>query len=76
MMELGRSIGHEAAHQLVRQASRRASAEGTALREALLATPGVSEQLDDAALDRLLDPAAYLGLAPASARAAARRILG
>ncbi len=76
MMALGRSVGHESAHQLVHQASRRASAEGTSLREALRATPGVGEHLDHAALDRLLDPAAYLGLAPASARAVARRILG
>ncbi|MFN8187243.1 MAG: adenylosuccinate lyase family protein [Gaiellales bacterium] len=75
MMALGRSLGHETAHRLVGQASRRAAAEATPLRDALLAVPEVCAGLDGAELDALLDPARYLGLAPASARAVSQRIL-
>ena len=43
----------------------RAQQEGLAFRDALLAEPRVVPHLSRAALDELLDPATYLGLAPA-----------
>jgi len=65
MLELGGRIGRLPAHHLVEAASRRAVAEGTSLRDALQATLQAdtdhAELLDEAALDRLADPANYAG---------------
>jgi len=67
MLALGCRIGRLPAHHLVEGASRRAVAQGTTLREALAATlaedPAHAGLLDDAALDRLSDPANYAGQA-------------
>ena len=74
MLELGRRIGRLPAHHLVEQASRRAVADGTTLREALARTlaedPAHKDLLDDAALDRLSDPAQYAGCSTHFAEAA------
>jgi adenylosuccinate lyase/3-carboxy-cis,cis-muconate cycloisomerase len=69
MMALAPSIGHEQAHGAVAAASRRAVRSGSDLRTALLDDPELAASLPDGDLDRLLDPAAYLGLAVESARA-------
>jgi len=65
MLELGGRIGRLPAHHLVESASRRAVAQGVTLREALAQTlaesPDTASLLDDAALDRLSDPANYAG---------------
>jgi len=73
MMELARSIGHEPAHEAVTAASRQAAATGSGLREALLATPAVAAVLGADALDELLDPSGYLGLASEIAADGIRR---
>jgi len=74
MLELGRRIGRLPAHHLVEQASRRAVADGTTLRDALARTladdPSHQGLLDDAALDRLSDPAQYAGQSTSFADAA------
>jgi 3-carboxy-cis,cis-muconate cycloisomerase len=62
-IELARRLGRDAAHHLVEQGCRRAVQQGLPLREVLGADPEVSEVLSPAELDRLLDPAHYLGLA-------------
>lgn len=74
MIALGRVIGHEPAHALVAAASRRAAREGTTLLAALAAEPEVTRHLGPDELERLLDPAAYLGLSAASADAVAKRV--
>lgn len=60
---LAQRIGRDAAHHLIEQCCRRAVADGRHLRGVLGETPEVRKQLNDAELDRLLDPANYLGQA-------------
>jgi 3-carboxy-cis,cis-muconate cycloisomerase len=55
--------GRVGAKELVQRLSREAADAGRPLREVLLADPVVRAHLDEAALDRLLDPADYLGSA-------------
>ncbi len=63
MMALAPSIGRERAHDLVYDLCRRAMVEARPLIEVLAADAEVSRHLDRPALERLLDPANYLGLA-------------
>ncbi len=65
MMGLAPAMGRDQAKQAVERAARAATAGGTDLRAALIADPAVTAHLDGAALDRLLDPAAYTGSAGA-----------
>lgn len=58
---LAPAIGRDTAHALVAGACRRAAAERLHLRDILASEPGVSALLDAQTLDRLFDPAAYLG---------------
>lgn len=60
---LAQRIGRDAAHHLVEQCCKRAVAEERHLRGVLGDTPEVRSQFNDAELDRLLDPACYLGQA-------------
>lgn len=60
---LAQRIGRDAAHHLVEQCCRRAVEQGAHLRRVLGETPQVSEQFSSEELDRLLDPAHYLGQA-------------
>lgn len=60
---LAQRLGRETAHHLIEQSCRRAVQQGVHLREVLGADPQVSAELTAADLDRLLDPANYLGLA-------------
>ncbi|MEO9136279.1 MAG: 3-carboxy-cis,cis-muconate cycloisomerase [Casimicrobiaceae bacterium] len=60
-MALAPKIGRDTAHSLVAGACRRAAAEGIHLRDILHAEPDVSAVLDRDAIDRLFDPAGYLG---------------
>ncbi|MCY1289660.1 3-carboxy-cis,cis-muconate cycloisomerase [compost metagenome] len=60
---LAQRIGRDAAHHLVEQCCRQAVKEGTHLRQVLGANAEVTAQLSAAELDRLLDPAHYLGQA-------------
>ena len=65
MMGLAPTLGREAAHHAVKHGCDRALAEGVALADALMDEPAVTAQMDRAAVDRLCDPAAYLGSADA-----------
>lgn len=60
---LAQRIGRDAAHHLVEQCCRQAVKEGAHLRAVLGANAEVTAQLSAAELDRLLDPAHYLGQA-------------
>ncbi|SEJ40759.1 3-carboxy-cis,cis-muconate cycloisomerase [Azotobacter beijerinckii] len=60
---LAQRIGRERAHHLVEQCCRQAVNESRHLRAVLGANAEVSAELSAAELDRLLDPAHYLGLA-------------
>ncbi|MGN9399459.1 3-carboxy-cis,cis-muconate cycloisomerase [Pseudomonas syringae] len=60
---LAQRIGRDAAHHLVEQCCRRAVEQSAHLRQVLGETPQVSEQFSSDELDRLLDPAHYLGQA-------------
>lgn len=62
-IELAQRIGRDAAHHLVEQCCRQAVKEGAHLRAVLGANAEVKAQLSAAELDRLLDPAHYLGQA-------------
>ncbi len=60
---LAQRIGRDAAHHLIEQCCRQAVAQGAHLRAVLGANAEVGAQLSAAELDRLLDPAHYLGQA-------------
>ncbi|PYD09093.1 MULTISPECIES: 3-carboxy-cis,cis-muconate cycloisomerase [Pseudomonas syringae group] len=60
---LAQRIGRDAAHHLVEQCCRRAVEQSAHLRQVLGETPQVSEQFSSDELDRLLNPAHYLGQA-------------
>jgi 3-carboxy-cis,cis-muconate cycloisomerase len=60
---LGEPLGRVGAQELVGRLARQAADSGRPLRAVLLADPTVRERLDQAAIDRLLDPEGYLGSA-------------
>ncbi|MGY1922464.1 class-II fumarase/aspartase family protein [Pseudomonas tolaasii] len=64
MMGLAPALGRQVAHDVVYAACRMANDQGTSLLDALLAQGEATAQLDLAELQRLTDPANYLGLAP------------
>ena len=63
MMALAPHLGRHRAHELVAEISRRAIEEKKPFLDLLAANPEISKHLDRVALERLLDPANYLGLA-------------
>ena len=64
MMALAPHTGRQQAHDLVYAACRVVNEQGGTLAEALAAVPEVAAHFDRAAIDRLTDPANYLGSAP------------
>jgi 3-carboxy-cis,cis-muconate cycloisomerase len=64
MMGVAPFIGRQQAHDVVYDACRTVNDKGGTLAEALTALPEISKHFDRAAIDRLTDPANYLGLAP------------
>ncbi|MQT40916.1 MULTISPECIES: 3-carboxy-cis,cis-muconate cycloisomerase [unclassified Pseudomonas] len=62
-IELAQRVGRETAHHLLEQCCKRAVAEHRHLRAVLGDEPEITAQLSSAELDRLLDPAHYLGQA-------------
>jgi 3-carboxy-cis,cis-muconate cycloisomerase len=60
-MALAPQLGRLEAYRLVREACERAGAQGIPLRQALLDNAQVCAALSPSAIDRALDPAAYLG---------------
>jgi 3-carboxy-cis,cis-muconate cycloisomerase len=65
MLKLGETIGRNEAHDLVYGVAMKAVDGLGSFRELLLADPRISAALTPEALDELLDPAAYTGLAGA-----------
>src|SRR5438128_5273267 len=64
MMGLAPFTGRQQAHDVVYDACRSVNEQGGSLAEALAALPAVTQHLNRSAIDRLCDPANYLGLAP------------
>ncbi|MCO7608750.1 3-carboxy-cis,cis-muconate cycloisomerase [Pseudomonas chlororaphis] len=64
-IELAQRLGRETAHHLLEQCCKRAVAEQRHLREVLADDAQVSAELSAPELDRLMDPAHYLGQAQA-----------
>ena len=64
MMGLAPHTGRQDAHDIVYAACREVNEGGGTLAEALARREEVTRHLDRAAIDRLTDPANYLGLAP------------
>ncbi len=64
MMGLAPFTGRQQAHDVVYDACRTVNEQGGTLADALAALPAVTAHFDRAAIDRLTDPANYLGLAP------------
>jgi 3-carboxy-cis,cis-muconate cycloisomerase len=64
MMGLAPAMGRQQAHDVVYDACRTVNEHGGTLADALAALPAVTAHFDRAAIDRLTDPANYLGLAP------------
>ncbi|WP_314918577.1 3-carboxy-cis,cis-muconate cycloisomerase [Pseudomonas helleri] len=62
-IELAQRVGRETAHHMLEQCCKRAVAEHRHLRAVLGDEPEITAQLSAAELDRLLDPAHYLGQA-------------
>jgi len=61
MLALGEAIGKQTAHEVVYEIAMQAFENGTPFRDALLGDTRVSPHLDAASLDKILDPAAYIG---------------
>ena len=79
MMGLAPHLGRGEAHHVVKHACDVALTEKVPLTDALERDPAVSSRLDRAAIERLTDPASYLGSADAFVDrvvAAAERVLG
>jgi len=64
MMGLAPHLGRQRAHDVVYGACRTVSERGGTLADVLAGMPDVTAHLDRAAIDRLTDPANYLGIAP------------
>jgi len=64
MMQMAPLIGRQQAHDVVYAACRAVNERGGTLSDALAADPEIARHFDRAALQRMTDPANYLGLAP------------
>ncbi len=64
MMGLAPHLGRQHAHDVVYGACRIVNEKGGTLADALARDPAITKHLDRAAIDRLTDPANYLGMAP------------
>jgi 3-carboxy-cis,cis-muconate cycloisomerase len=64
MMHMASFIGRQQAHDIVYEACRTVNEKGGTLAEVLSKNPTITKHFDRAALNRLTDPADYLGLAP------------
>ena len=79
MLRLGAALGRNAAHDVVYEAAMAAWEGKGSFRDLLLADSRVASTLSASELDRLLDPAAYTGMAGAfvdRVLADARRLSG
>ena len=71
--ELTTELGRHAAHEAVERALQASAGTGRSLAEALAADPELAAHLADVDLDKLLDPAGYLGATEAFIDAARQR---
>jgi 3-carboxy-cis,cis-muconate cycloisomerase len=63
MMGLGPYLGRQRAHDLVYDVCRKVGPTGPSLLDLLVEEPEISKHLSRAELEKMVDPAAYLGLA-------------
>jgi 3-carboxy-cis,cis-muconate cycloisomerase len=73
MLNLGKAIGRQHAHDVVYDAAMEAAVEGKSFGDLLAADKLVTAHLDKAAIEKLLDPTAYIGLCAQMAHDAATR---
>jgi adenylosuccinate lyase len=73
MLDLGLILGRQHAHDVVYDAAQTAFLEDRAFASVLAADPRISAHLSAPAIDKLLDPVAYIGLCAEMARQAAAR---
>jgi 3-carboxy-cis,cis-muconate cycloisomerase len=64
MMKLGLVIGRQEAHEIVYRICMDAFGTGCSLKEGLMADPQVATRISVEEIDAMLDPHAYVGLAP------------
>lgn len=73
MLDLGAKLGRQHAHDIVYDAAQTAFEAGRPFSDLLAADPRVTQHLDRAAIEKLLDPMAYTGLCAQMARDGAAR---
>jgi 3-carboxy-cis,cis-muconate cycloisomerase len=73
MLELGEAIGRQHAHEIVYAAAQSAAVGDQSFRQALLANAEVKKHIKRIELERLLDPASYVGLSVEISKDAAKR---
>ncbi len=59
-----KGMGRQDAHEIVRRASMAAEDQGKTFKEMLLKNKEVKSRMTRAELDRVMDPASYVGVAP------------
>ena len=64
MLELGHKVGKQTAHGIIHEDSMKAMEENAEFKQVLLEDPRVNQYLSESHIDRILDPAQYIGLAP------------
>ena len=64
MLAVGKQLGKQTAHEVVYEVAIEAKQRGISFREALLTDKRLSGSFTPQALEELLDPVTYLGLAP------------
>jgi adenylosuccinate lyase len=64
MLALGKKIGKQTAHEVIYTIAMKSQEEGVPFRDALLEDEQVTSHLSRGAIEQLLDPSAYIGLAP------------
>ncbi len=73
MLALGEKIGKQTAHEVIYEIAMTATESGLPFREALIADDRVAAHLSPDEIDSLLDPASYVGEAPALVEAVVGR---
>jgi adenylosuccinate lyase len=68
MIELGKKIGKQSAHEVIYEDAMKSMKEEVDFKRVLLEDARVSQHLTRGDIDRLLNPAEYVGLAPRMAR--------
>lgn len=74
MMGLAPKVGKAKAHHLVYAAAGKAYEQGLSLKRALMEEPDITSELTEAEIDRLVDPANYIGSAPAMIEQVLRKV--